>query len=136
MQYIINTTAVSTLMSIFLLYSYYAVKPCDRKLKMYKYTQPLIGMPEPLPETGVLANHIARKMRWDITLDIGTGHNPGQARLLIKISAIYLSTGCLKKGRCFAPIFLATTPNQQKQNLWNVKNQIYQTITFQLYIQI
>ena len=36
---------------------YCAVKPCVRKLKEYKNTQPLIGMPEPLPETGVLANH-------------------------------------------------------------------------------
>ena len=31
------------------------------KLKEYKYTQPLIGMPEPLPETGVLANQKPRK---------------------------------------------------------------------------
>ena len=31
------------------------------KLKEYKNTQPLIGMPEPLPETGVLANHSSRK---------------------------------------------------------------------------
>ena len=30
---------------------------CVGKLKEYKNTQPLIGMPEPLPETGVLANH-------------------------------------------------------------------------------
>ena len=36
---------------------YCAVKPCGRKLKEYKNTQPLIGPPEPLPETGVLANH-------------------------------------------------------------------------------
>ena len=36
---------------------YRAVKPCGRKLKEYKNTQPLIGPPEPLPETGVLANH-------------------------------------------------------------------------------
>ena len=33
----------------------------DRKLKEYKNTQPLIGMPEPLPETGVLANHSSGK---------------------------------------------------------------------------
>ena len=36
--------------------------PCGRKLKDYKYTQPLIGMPEPLPETSVLANQKPRKM--------------------------------------------------------------------------
>ena len=36
---------------------YCAVKPCGRKLKEYKNTQPLIGMPKPLPETGVLAYH-------------------------------------------------------------------------------
>ena len=46
-----------TLMLIFLLYSYCAVQPYGRKLKVYKYTEPLIGTPEPLPETGVLANH-------------------------------------------------------------------------------
>ena len=34
---------------------------CGRKLKEYKNTQPLIGMPEPLPETGVLANHSSGK---------------------------------------------------------------------------
>ena len=33
-----------------------AVQPCGRKLKLYKYTQSLIGAPDPLPETGVLAN--------------------------------------------------------------------------------
>ena len=32
------------------------VKPCGKKLKEYKNTQPLIGTPEPLPETCVLAN--------------------------------------------------------------------------------
>ena len=30
---------------------------CGRKLKEYKNRQPLIRMPEPLPENGVLANH-------------------------------------------------------------------------------
>ena len=30
---------------------------CGRKLEEYKNTQPLIGMPEPLPETDVLADH-------------------------------------------------------------------------------
>ena len=34
---------------------------CGRKLKLYKYTQPHIGTPEPLPETGVLANKKPRK---------------------------------------------------------------------------
>ena len=34
---------------------------CGRKLEEYKNTQPLIGMPEPLPETGVLANHCSGK---------------------------------------------------------------------------
>ena len=38
-----------------------AVKPFGRKLKEYKNTQPLIGMPEALPETGVLANHSSGK---------------------------------------------------------------------------
>ena len=40
---------------------YCVVKPCGRKLKEYKNTQPLIGMPEHLPETGVLANHSSGK---------------------------------------------------------------------------
>ena len=56
LKHIIATSAVLTLMPMFLLYSYCAVKPCGGKLKVYKYTQPLIGTPEPLPETGVLAD--------------------------------------------------------------------------------
>ena len=52
---IIFTTAVQILMSIFC--ALFPSLCCGRKLKEYKNTQPLIGMPEPLPETGVLANH-------------------------------------------------------------------------------
>ena len=37
------------------------LKLCGGKLKEYKNTQPLIGMPETLPETGVSSNHSSGK---------------------------------------------------------------------------
>ena len=52
---IIFTTAVPMLKPIFC--ALFPLLCCNRKLKEYKNTQPLIGMPEPLSETGVLANH-------------------------------------------------------------------------------
>ena len=56
---IIFTTAVPMLMPIFC--ALFPLLCCGRKVKDYKNTQPLIGMPEPLPETSVLANHSSGK---------------------------------------------------------------------------
>ena len=56
---IIFTTAVLMFMPI--LCALFPLLCCGRKLKENKNTQPLIGMPEPLPETGVLANHSSGK---------------------------------------------------------------------------
>ena len=56
---IIFTPAVSMLMPFF--FALFPLLCCGRKLKEYKNAQPLIGIPETLPETGVLANHSSGK---------------------------------------------------------------------------
>ena len=51
---------------------YCAVKPCVRKLKEYKNTQPLIRTSESLPETGILANQKPRNLLQSTTGNTNT----------------------------------------------------------------